>query len=134
MIISRFQQYNLPICNLSLLFLLLVQPYYGAIAAKLELVTHAWFEQKDFTRVELLQEAYNSLSASLASSPSLESQALMGKSPYRLYITSTLQPPVTHIATTSQHLINTSIHCTSAAYNYLTATSQRPDDYLAHMF
>lgn len=54
------------------------QPYYGAIAAKLELVTHAWFEQKDFTRVELLREAYSSLSASLLPGQNLESQALLG--------------------------------------------------------
>jgi len=55
----------------------LFQPCFGAVAAKLELVTHAWFEQKDFTQLDLLKDAFNSLSLSLISLSS-ESQATMG--------------------------------------------------------
>ncbi|XP_067934645.1 late secretory pathway protein AVL9 homolog isoform X2 [Watersipora subatra] len=52
-------------------------PCFGAVAAKLEVVTHAWFDQKDFTRLQLLREAYDSLSVSI-SSLSVESQVCMG--------------------------------------------------------
>ena len=44
------------------------QPLYGLIEAKLELITHAYFKELDFSQVALLEETYNNLNASLTSS------------------------------------------------------------------
>lgn len=58
----------------------LFQPFYGAVAAKLELVTHAWFDQKDFTNTELLRDAYVSLASNLNNTPSnAESEVMIGE-------------------------------------------------------
>ncbi|XP_045168814.2 late secretory pathway protein AVL9 homolog [Mercenaria mercenaria] len=43
-------------------------PLYGLIQAKLELITHAYFQELDFSRVSLLEETYNNLNASLTES------------------------------------------------------------------
>ncbi|XP_052800173.1 late secretory pathway protein AVL9 homolog isoform X2 [Mya arenaria] len=43
-------------------------PLYGLIEAKLELITHAYFQELDFSQVSLLEETYNNLNASLTES------------------------------------------------------------------
>ncbi|KAK3588062.1 hypothetical protein CHS0354_012110 [Potamilus streckersoni] len=43
-------------------------PLYGLIQAKLELITHAYFDECDFTKVELLEEMYKNLNLSLKQS------------------------------------------------------------------
>lgn len=43
-------------------------PLYGLIQAKLELITHAYFDELDFTKVSLLEETYRNLNASLTNS------------------------------------------------------------------
>ena len=48
--------------------LICFQPLYGLIQAKLELITHAYFKELDFSRVSLLEETYNNLNASLTES------------------------------------------------------------------
>ena len=44
------------------------QPLYGLIQAKLELITHAYFDELDFSKVSLLEETYKNLNASLTDS------------------------------------------------------------------
>lgn len=43
-------------------------PLYGLIQAKLELITHAYFDELDFSKVSLLEETYRSLNSSLTDS------------------------------------------------------------------
>lgn len=47
-------------------------PVFGFIEAKLNLVTHAYFNSKDFSEVSILRDAYNSLNATLSASLSPE--------------------------------------------------------------
>ena len=47
------------------MLLFLLQPLYGLIEAKLELITHAYFRELDFSQVTLLEDTYKSLNASL---------------------------------------------------------------------
>ncbi|XP_077515438.1 late secretory pathway protein AVL9 homolog [Amblyomma americanum] len=51
-------------------------PLYGLIQAKLQLVTHAYFEERDFSQVALLKETYQNLNALLSS------DMLRGGQPY----------------------------------------------------
>lgn len=44
-------------------------PHYGLIQTKLELITHAYFDERDFSKVELLIETYQNLSTLLTDSP-----------------------------------------------------------------
>ena len=41
---------------------------YGLIQAKLELITHAYFDELDFSKVSLLEETYRNLNFSLTES------------------------------------------------------------------
>lgn len=60
--------------------ILFVQPLYGLIKAKLELITHAYFDERDFSKVELLEQTFNNLNASLTESLlSSSSQIFLGK-------------------------------------------------------
>ncbi|KAL5007422.1 hypothetical protein ScPMuIL_016228 [Solemya velum] len=53
-------------------------PLYGLIKAKLELITHAYFDERDFSKVGLLEDTYNNLSLSLMDRDS--SQIFLGLS------------------------------------------------------
>ncbi|PVD30479.1 hypothetical protein C0Q70_09745 [Pomacea canaliculata] len=56
-------------------------PLYGLIKAKLELITHAYFDERDFSKVELLEQTFNNLNASLTESLlSSSSQIFLGLS------------------------------------------------------
>ncbi|GAA6089281.1 late secretory pathway protein AVL9 homolog [Tachysurus ichikawai] len=55
-------------------------PVFGLIAAKLQLITHAYFEEKDFSQISILKELYDHMNASLRF-PTLEgSQLYLGLS------------------------------------------------------
>ena len=56
----------------------LVQPVYGVIQAKLELITHAYFEGRDFSQVRLLEDTYKTLNMSLNESLLNNSQVFVG--------------------------------------------------------
>ncbi|ESO88012.1 hypothetical protein LOTGIDRAFT_206952 [Lottia gigantea] len=43
-------------------------PLYGLIKAKLELITHAYFDECDFSKVELLEQTYNNMKTCISSS------------------------------------------------------------------
>lgn len=53
-------------------------PLYGAISAKLELITRAYFEQKDFTSTALLRDTYASLTGSFQDGSTLDMQVHYG--------------------------------------------------------
>ncbi|XP_067648728.1 late secretory pathway protein AVL9 homolog isoform X2 [Haliotis asinina] len=55
-------------------------PLYGLIKAKLELITHAYFDERDFSKVELLQQTFNNLSQSMTDSLLDGSQVFLGLS------------------------------------------------------
>ncbi|XP_023228164.1 late secretory pathway protein AVL9 homolog [Centruroides sculpturatus] len=62
------------VCVLSVL------PLYGLIQAKLELITHAYFDERDFSKVSLLEETYKNLNASLSREMLSGTQAFLGLS------------------------------------------------------
>ncbi|OWA53266.1 Late secretory pathway protein AVL9-like protein [Hypsibius exemplaris] len=55
-------------------------PLYGIIEAKLALITHAYFEELDFSKVQLLEDTYNQLNESLNEKLLMESQIFVGLS------------------------------------------------------
>ncbi|XP_061179764.1 late secretory pathway protein AVL9 homolog [Saccostrea echinata] len=55
-------------------------PLYGLIQAKLELITHAYFKELDFSKVEVLEDTYKNLSLSLTESLRDGSQVFLGMS------------------------------------------------------
>ncbi|GFS38193.1 late secretory pathway protein AVL9 homolog [Trichonephila inaurata madagascariensis] len=55
-------------------------PLYGLIQAKLELITHAYFDERDFSKVSLLEETYKNLNSSLPKDLSDGQQAFLGLS------------------------------------------------------
>ncbi|XP_054933477.1 late secretory pathway protein AVL9 homolog isoform X2 [Dermacentor andersoni] len=55
-------------------------PLYGVIQAKLQLVTHAYFEERDFSQVALLKETYQNLNALLSSDMMHGGQPYLGLS------------------------------------------------------
>ena len=57
-----------------------LQPLFGLIEAKLEMITYAWFREKDFTQVSLLEEAYRQLNASCCVGNLEDSQKFVGLS------------------------------------------------------
>ncbi len=59
-------------------FIVYFQPLYGLIQAKLELITHAYFEERDFSQVTLLEETYRNLNAGLKASLLEGSQVFLG--------------------------------------------------------
>lgn len=54
-------------------------PLYGLIQAKLELITHAYFDERDFSKVSLLEETYKNLNSSLPRDLSDGQQTFLGK-------------------------------------------------------
>ncbi|XP_037290506.2 late secretory pathway protein AVL9 homolog [Rhipicephalus microplus] len=55
-------------------------PLYGVIQAKLQLVTHAYFDERDFSQVALLKETYQNLNALLSSDMMHGGQPYLGLS------------------------------------------------------
>ncbi|KAL8563972.1 hypothetical protein ACOMHN_025303 [Nucella lapillus] len=56
-------------------------PLYGLLKAKLELITHAYFDERDFSKVELLEQTFNNLNASLTQSLLNGTQVFLSLSP-----------------------------------------------------
>ncbi|CAL8292556.1 unnamed protein product [Lota lota] len=61
-------------------------PLYGLLQAKLQLITHAYFEEKDFSRIDILKELYEHMNGSLRGSTLEGSQVYLGLSPRDLIL------------------------------------------------
>ncbi|XP_015261226.1 PREDICTED: late secretory pathway protein AVL9 homolog [Gekko japonicus] len=61
-------------------------PLYGLLQAKLQLITHAYFEEKDFSQISILKELYEHMNSSLGGSPLEGSQVYLGLSPRDLVL------------------------------------------------
>uniref|UniRef100_A0A8C6SJA6 AVL9 cell migration associated n=1 Tax=Neogobius melanostomus TaxID=47308 RepID=A0A8C6SJA6_9GOBI len=61
-------------------------PLYGLLQAKLQLITHAYFEEKDFSQISILKELYEHMNGSLRGSSVEGSQVYLGLSPRDLIL------------------------------------------------
>ncbi|KAG5268420.1 hypothetical protein AALO_G00212400 [Alosa alosa] len=61
-------------------------PLYGLLQAKLQLITHAYFEEKDFSQISILKELYEHMNGSLRGSSLDGSQVYLGLSPRDLIL------------------------------------------------
>uniref|UniRef100_A0A669ECW8 AVL9 homolog (S. cerevisiase) n=1 Tax=Oreochromis niloticus TaxID=8128 RepID=A0A669ECW8_ORENI len=61
-------------------------PLYGLLQAKLQLITHAYFEEKDFSQISILKELYDHMNSSLRGSALDGSQVYLGLSPRDLIL------------------------------------------------
>ncbi|KAM3823372.1 late secretory pathway protein AVL9 homolog isoform 3-T3 [Vipera latastei] len=61
-------------------------PLYGLLQAKLQLITHAYFEEKDFSQISILKELYEHMNSSLGGSSLEGSQVYLGLSPRDLVL------------------------------------------------
>uniref|UniRef100_A0A8C6SLE9 AVL9 homolog (S. cerevisiase) n=1 Tax=Neogobius melanostomus TaxID=47308 RepID=A0A8C6SLE9_9GOBI len=66
-------------------------PLYGLLQAKLQLITHAYFEEKDFSQISILKELYEHMNGSLRGSSVEGSQVYLGQTLTHLYY-ETLKP------------------------------------------
>ncbi|CDQ99492.1 unnamed protein product, partial [Oncorhynchus mykiss] len=62
------------------------QPLYGLLQAKLQLITHAYFEEKDFSQISILKELYEHMNGSLRGTALEGSQVFLGMSPRDLIL------------------------------------------------
>ncbi|KAM4606391.1 late secretory pathway protein AVL9 homolog [Polymixia lowei] len=61
-------------------------PLYGLLQAKLQLITHAYFEEKDFSQISILKELYEHMNGSLRGTTLEGSQVYLGLSPRDLIL------------------------------------------------
>ncbi|XP_019730114.1 late secretory pathway protein AVL9 homolog [Hippocampus comes] len=61
-------------------------PLFGLVQAKLQLITHAYFEEKDFSQISILKELYEHMNGSLRGSALDGSQVFLGLSPRDLIL------------------------------------------------
>ncbi|XP_068437428.1 late secretory pathway protein AVL9 homolog [Clinocottus analis] len=61
-------------------------PLFGLLQAKLQLITHAYFEEKDFSQISILKELYDHMNGSLRGSALEGSQMYLGLSPRDLIL------------------------------------------------
>uniref|UniRef100_A0A8C6Y6T1 AVL9 cell migration associated n=1 Tax=Naja naja TaxID=35670 RepID=A0A8C6Y6T1_NAJNA len=61
-------------------------PLYGLLQAKLQLITHAYFEEKDFSQISILKELYEHMNSSLGGGSLEWSQVYLGLSPRDLVL------------------------------------------------
>ncbi|XP_041717526.2 late secretory pathway protein AVL9 homolog [Coregonus clupeaformis] len=61
-------------------------PLYGLLQAKLQLITHAYFEEKDFSQISILKELYEHMNSSLRGMALEGSQVFLGMSPRDLIL------------------------------------------------
>ncbi|XP_015210341.2 late secretory pathway protein AVL9 homolog isoform X2 [Lepisosteus oculatus] len=61
-------------------------PLYGLLQAKLQLITHAYFEEKDFSQISILKELYEHMNGSLGGTALEGSQVYLGLSPRDLIL------------------------------------------------
>lgn len=50
---TNYESHSLPLCHWDVCFHF--QPLYGLLQAKLQLITHAYFEEKDFSQISILK-------------------------------------------------------------------------------
>nr|XP_037860732.1 late secretory pathway protein AVL9 homolog isoform X4 [Chlorocebus sabaeus] len=62
------------------------KPLYGLLQAKLQLITHAYFEEKDFSQISILKELYEHMNSSLGGASLEGSQVYLGLSPRDLVL------------------------------------------------
>ncbi|XP_064862955.1 late secretory pathway protein AVL9 homolog isoform X2 [Oncorhynchus nerka] len=62
------------------------KPLYGLLQAKLQLITHAYFEEKDFSQISILKELYEHMNSSLRGTALEGSQVFLGMSPRDLIL------------------------------------------------
>ncbi|XP_055467777.1 late secretory pathway protein AVL9 homolog isoform X2 [Psammomys obesus] len=62
------------------------RPLYGLLQAKLQLITHAYFEEKDFSQISILKELYEHMNSSLGGASLEGSQVYLGLSPRDLVL------------------------------------------------
>ncbi|XP_074055054.1 late secretory pathway protein AVL9 homolog isoform X2 [Macrotis lagotis] len=62
------------------------KPLYGLLQAKLQLITHAYFEEKDFSQISILKELYEHMNSSLGGASIEGSQVYLGLSPRDLVL------------------------------------------------
>uniref|UniRef100_A0A8C7SFV6 UDENN domain-containing protein n=1 Tax=Oncorhynchus mykiss TaxID=8022 RepID=A0A8C7SFV6_ONCMY len=65
-------------------------PLYGLLQAKLQLITHAYFEEKDFSQISILKELYEHMNGSLRGTALEGSQVFLGKIVLLFYLAPTL--------------------------------------------
>ncbi|KAK1794347.1 hypothetical protein P4O66_011231 [Electrophorus voltai] len=61
-------------------------PLYGLIQAKLQLITHAYFDEKDFSQISILQELYDHMNGSIRCTTPEGSSMYLGLSPRDLIL------------------------------------------------
>uniref|UniRef100_A0AAY5KGK2 UDENN domain-containing protein n=1 Tax=Esox lucius TaxID=8010 RepID=A0AAY5KGK2_ESOLU len=61
-------------------------PLYGLLQAKLQLITHAYFDEKDFSQISILKELYEHMNGSLRGTTLEGSQVFLGLSPRDLIL------------------------------------------------
>nr|XP_014346362.1 PREDICTED: late secretory pathway protein AVL9 homolog isoform X2 [Latimeria chalumnae] len=61
-------------------------PLYGLLQAKLQLITHAYFEEKDFSQISILEELYEHMNSSLGGTTLEGSQVFLSLSPRDLVL------------------------------------------------
>lgn len=61
-------------------------PLYGLLQAKLQLITHAYFEEKDFSQISILKELYEHMNSSSGGTSLEGSQVYLGLSPRDLVL------------------------------------------------
>ncbi|XP_029445655.1 late secretory pathway protein AVL9 homolog [Rhinatrema bivittatum] len=61
-------------------------PLYGLLQAKLQLITHAYFEEKDFSQISILKELYDHMNCSFGGTAIEGSQVYLGLSPRDLVL------------------------------------------------
>ncbi|KAL1006312.1 hypothetical protein UPYG_G00070660 [Umbra pygmaea] len=61
-------------------------PLYGLLQAKLQLITHAYFDEKDFSQISILKELYDHMNGSLRGTTLEGSQVFLGLSPRDLIL------------------------------------------------
>lgn len=56
-------------------------PLYGHIQVKMALITHAYFEEGDFSKVSLLEDTYHHLNSCMSSESQIPPQIFVGNYP-----------------------------------------------------
>ena len=65
--------------SVSALCCIFEQPIFGLLKVKLELITHAYVDERDFSKVGLLEQMSNNLNASLMETLLNESNIYLGE-------------------------------------------------------
>ena len=61
-------------------------PLYGHIQVKMALITHAYFDEGDFSKVSLLEDTYHHLNACMSTDSQIPPQIFVGEIPKNYYL------------------------------------------------